>query len=853
MIVSKWKKIFIAVAIFTALIILIVYIMSFFQYTDRTKNYLNNDKADPISLNELTKPSSKSLMFHDQVHSLFFDPSNASVEIIDNNVNQSYVTNPSKIDEMDINTSLKNQLKSQISITYIDPKDTLKTMYSYEDSVKKGQYKLFETKNGFVIEYTFGDLGDGLIVPDIAEKNSFDNNVLNKCTDEQVKKILKYYHVKNLESMSQDEKKEFLETFPAADKKATYYVLRPIAEFQKKQIATILEGAGYTSEMCAQDEKPIGDKQSNAEIFVVPVQYTLDQGDLLVSIDTKQVKYNKKYPIVKIELLPFFGSGDNTQDGKILLPDGSGAIVEFNNGKNEQYSVPLYGKESINAEKQIQNTKENPLNTMPVFGIMTPKKSILAIIEQGDALATIHAQTSGMLSNQNTVYAEFSTIPYMIEGISDTQQRKMTAKFMSMDEISVRYMLIGKEEQTYIDLAKTYQKYLLERQKLKVISAQEPKLMVNYIGAIDKKTNFLGIGYSKIISLTPFTKALSITQQIASDVGAENLIFRYEGWQSGGVASDFLSNTPEKRLGGEKDFNALVKWLKDNNIPAYFEIENQKVYNTSSFSGFKPNSHAARNVVGEAAKLYPYNLATGIIDKTKSSHYLLTPDLFQYSLNKAEEFANKYQVNLSLSSMGKSLYGDYKKNKYIDRQRALSISQSALENLSSSFLTSTGNIYSLNNASGVFNSPLFSSQNEIADESVPFVQIVLKGVIPFTGSPINLSDEQSKEFLASLETGASLQFTFISESNSLVKNTEYEYLHMVRFNDWQKEMTNMYTQTVEMDNITNHHDIVSRKQIAKDVYQTTYSNGINVIFNYSDQNYGEVLSMSYMVLEKGEK
>ena len=44
--------------------------------------------------------------------------------------------------------------------------------------------------------------------------------------------------------------------------------------------------------------------------------------------------------------MKYFGSADNTETGYMLVPDGSGAIINFNNGKiavTSELKVQIYG------------------------------------------------------------------------------------------------------------------------------------------------------------------------------------------------------------------------------------------------------------------------------------------------------------------------------------------------------------------------------------------------------------------------------------------------------------------------------------------------------------------------------
>ena len=52
------------------------------------------------------------------------------------------------------------------------------------------------------------------------------------------------------------------------------------------------------------------------------------------------------YPISAIQILPFFGAANLDQTGYIFIPDGSGALIDLNNGKEhyQPFSARVYGQ-----------------------------------------------------------------------------------------------------------------------------------------------------------------------------------------------------------------------------------------------------------------------------------------------------------------------------------------------------------------------------------------------------------------------------------------------------------------------------------------------------------------------------
>ena len=110
-------------------------------------------------------------------------------------------------------------------------------------------------------------------------------------------------------------------------------------------MSEIVEGVGYSPLDATQDhiDNNINPTIPNLEIFEISVEYALDGDSLLVTIPVDDIKYPIKvvdfegeehtFPIVFVEVLPYFSAAGLNDEGYILVLDGSGALIYLNNGK----------------------------------------------------------------------------------------------------------------------------------------------------------------------------------------------------------------------------------------------------------------------------------------------------------------------------------------------------------------------------------------------------------------------------------------------------------------------------------------------------------------------------------------
>ena len=165
----------------------------------------------------------------------------------------------------------------------------------------------------------------------------------------------------------------------------------------------------------------------NAEI-VVPVTYTLTDDYLALNVDMSKVNEKNADKIVtNLAFLTTFGAADTEEDGYFVIPDGSGAIVNFNNGKAgyRAYQGKVYGAD-ITA---IKTTK--PATTqkvyLPMFGIVKGDSGMMVVADKGDTCATINAYVAGQKkTSYNSCYFDFeirTSDEYLMGG--DDSQRQM--------------------------------------------------------------------------------------------------------------------------------------------------------------------------------------------------------------------------------------------------------------------------------------------------------------------------------------------------------------------------------------------------------------------------------------------
>ena len=109
--------------------------------------------------------------------------------------------------------------------------------------------------------------------------------------------------------------------------------------------------------------------------------YRLDGDKLVVEVPLKEIEYKENYPIYYLNVLPYFGAGSTKDEGYMLVPEGGGALINFNNGKTAQnsYYANMYGWDHAQNREAVVHETETYFNA---FGIARNGSSFLCVMEE---------------------------------------------------------------------------------------------------------------------------------------------------------------------------------------------------------------------------------------------------------------------------------------------------------------------------------------------------------------------------------------------------------------------------------------------------------------------------------------
>lgn len=563
--------------------------------------------------------------------------------------------------------------------------------------------------------------------------------------------------------------------------------------------------------------------------FRVTVTVTLADGSMIVTSSHTNLTGNPDAYIESIDLLNGFGGYNNSGiDDFLLVPDGSGAVIKtaIYDESFENLSFAVYGE-----DPSVQYETSGSA-VIPAFGIKHGDSAFVALIQKGDAVATINASKAKSLTEYNTVYPGFRITPVLYE-----DETLYISKSSAASEISLCYRFLSGNNATYSGLAFACREQLIRNSVLSTKTVEVDDYLPFFLtvtGAARKSA-----GPVKYLStLTDFEQAKDMLTRMKNK-GINDINIRYSGIFSGGLDSkDIDGASLLMRLGGTEKLSELYEYVTTQKMSLYLDINL-----LSSSSGF--SSADALNIKKNSSSYTP---------ESSLADYLNT-EISQRGFRGLGKLSRLIATVLSdtryygftgycINDVGSVLYSDFSSNGLLRDAAAAEIA-SAIAPLSTghSTMANNGNFYMLKNVDSVINIPINTTVPQSgAYFSIPFVQLILHGTVDYAGYPINTGINLSETLLKYIEYGACPHFEWNYNSLSgQTKNDPFYYDNTIN------DAAEFYAQANETLNDLRDARMTDHYEVDDGVFCTEYDTGSMIYVNYTDNDF----SVLGVVVEAG--
>lgn len=559
-------------------------------------------------------------------------------------------------------------------------------------------------------------------------------------------------------------------------------------------------------------------EKKDSPVFKIPVtlEVTLADGQLSAEVDCSEMSSGTKdYYISDIDMLPYFGAVSQADEGDfILIPDGSGALINLSKAGDSNYSVTTYGADYAVEESETHSA------IIAAFGLKNDTSAFAGIVTDGDAISEINAKT--LKDGLDNVYASFNITPNGLTKTGDDKYDFALAEQSYDGTISVCYRFISGSSATYSGLASMCREQLVRSGMLSTRSVSDDgdlPLNVTLIGGI--KNTIMGTS-----AYTTFENAEDIAAVLKAK-GINALTLKYDGALSGGLEQNSIGNSKLlSKLGNHDDYDSLQSYLSSQGFDLYLTVD----LITTSSSGEKAAGVLHNSVNIDIENTLSEYFGSDTFDRFGLSSENLTENVVEF-MNRMKDLN---VPGYCIGDAGHILYSDFS-NGYTDRQTYSEsiFGQAIALSTNKNLMVEHGNLYTLKNALMISDVPLGVSYDETASySSIPFVQMILHGTIEYTGEYFNLASDYDQVLLRALEYGALPSFKW-SSNEYVPKDAEQSLIY---YDNWTSKALDVYNTFNTVMYGLRSARMTDHTTIQDGVTCTEYNNETYLYVNYTDED-----------------
>lgn len=552
----------------------------------------------------------------------------------------------------------------------------------------------------------------------------------------------------------------------------------------------------------------------------IAVEIFLDENSLVFNVPKDQISERGTWGLVHLEPLPFLGAAQPGEEGYFFYPCGSGALFYLNEKPKDilKHTFYIYGSNEVDFREFRQRSSV----FLPVFGIKKNDNAFLAVIEEGKYDAAINLQPADWIVNLNRISAEFTFRRLFRDPrIEDKQIYRLNTNMIKGDR-SIRYFFLNGDKADYSGMANVYRDYLLRNNKIsRAINPGDtrPVGVSFFMGITEDRVLF-----DRFVHATRTEEARQILETLTKK-GVNQIDVNLIGWQRGGYGHNHLLRPGiDGRLGGQGGLNDLNQFIRDNGFNLF--LQSNFVIITEETEGFTPR----RDMVYQANGMAVSNERQIVFLLNAASAW------DKLANNYVSSIGNKGVGGLSFEFFGINLYQDYNENNYLTRQQTAEFWGKILDETKKQIgqaAVSGGNAYVLQSATRLFDIPMNDNGYFVTTRSVPFFQMVVHGLIPYSSTqPGNLFHDFSKQKLKWVEYGYMPYFALTYQKPSVLRNTRYNHLFSSYHEDWVDTIAEVYEEFNERLGHLWSQQILEHEQLMDDVYAVTYEDGTKIFINY---------------------
>ncbi len=776
-------------------------------------------------------------------YQLWFEEFTGEIAVVDLETGQAIFSNPWDMaltteTYQSMSVQIRQKLLSQLIITFLD-NETTRTMNSYVEAALRGQITKSNIKDGIRVAYSLGEEQTTRLVPRMIEASRFEELIAANITDEfAYDKVMSYYTKKWKDDPNLTDRgvAVMYAKYPIT-MEMDIYVCEGLTSKELRQAEDYIKQycPNYTYEELEYDHEVTGYVGTDAAPprFNMALQYTLNENGLEVRLAANSIEFDESvFQFKTVSVLPYFGTGSNQYTGYAVIPDGSGTLIRFEDFIGQSISITgnMYGADYAYHEITGQHAE---VMRQPYYGVVTNygelakntpgltspidySSGYLAVITEGDSLASLMTEVGGTSHPYTTVYPSFTPRPSDQYNLADSISVSgnavwtVTSKRKYTDSYRIQYILLKDEKLVdnkdsddvyntdWVGMATAYRDFLTERGDITKFTDvdEDIPLYIETFGSTTSTDRVLSFPVEVDMPLTTFDNIKTMYEEL-TELGVGNVNFKLTGYANGGLSA----TVPYKVewmdvVGGGDGFTNLAEYAAEKGFNIYPEFDFAYLNASSSFDGMNKKKHLVKTIDNRYTSKRSYNAATHTFEN--SFALAISPSVYDYFYETFGPNYSKYgNDSISVSTLGTDLNSDFDEDDPYHREDSKQSTIDLLEQIDSDYdsvMIDGGNAYAIKYADVILNASLTSSNFTKASESIPFFGFVYHGSKVFTGSATNMEGDIDEAILHAIENGATMYFILSYQNTSLLKeNVKTSQYYSVGYDIWKEDVVKYYT------------------------------------------------------------
>lgn len=573
--------------------------------------------------------------------------------------------------------------------------------------------------------------------------------------------------------------------------------------------------------------------------FGLTVNVALDGNDLVVSVPDDSIVEEKEGTYIStVSLFPFMGyTFLDDEEGYMLIPDGNGALINLDNKESRYttgFSQMIYGSDAGFADSETKEYLWDEIDMLqdsyeviaPVFGMAHTEEQTgyLAVVEKGEKRASINADPNGVMVNYNRCYAKFLLRDIYVQPLNNSNSGTVTKAEDSRthSDLQVRYKMLSEGKADYSSMATEYRQYLLDNNLISV-KDNSYNTRVDYLGT-EREEFMLG---TRAVTMTRTEDMKNMFAELQSK-GVSSLLSVYKGWQDGGLYNVPVSDySADSHIGGTSELTSLIEESAQKNYNIYLYADALRLNPSNNMLNFDMIKKVNKRTFEEEIWAEVYDM-----------FYYMIPSA---GLKKLQSFAESAVddgvANLAISGISNTLFSYSSKGEFYTRNDTAKEYAEALAKVdeNANLMLEKPAAYLWNNTDAFLNMPLGSSDYMYVDEEVPFLSMVLKGVIPMYSDYVNFEANKQEFFLQMVESGVFPSFYLTYENSSGLIYTNSADLYSTEYSTYKDTIAEYDKALRTLNEVTKDAFITKHEKADTGVTTVTYSNGVKVYVNYTEE------------------